>query len=66
MNSMAMRVIMASLLTVVFITFAFILAGITIGNSIGIGGMMFVLLISGVVGWVVALKLFRVRFPGHR
>lgn len=62
MNSMAMRTVMASLFTIVFITFAFILAGGTIGNSIGVAGMMFVLLISGVFGWVLGMKLFRVRF----
>lgn len=63
---MAMRMVMASLFTIVFITFAFILVGGTIGNSIGVAGMMFVLLISGVLGWVIGIKLFRVRFHRER
>lgn len=66
MNSMVVRVVMASLFMVVFIAFWFILAALTVGDRIGVAGMMFVLLISGVLGWVIGLKLFRVRFPQSR
>lgn len=60
MDSPVVRVIMATLFTMVLVVVTFIVAGLTIGNAIGLPGMVMVLVASGVIWWVVGHKLFRV------
>lgn len=57
---MLIRLIMASLFTVVFITACVIGVGLLLGEGASQLVMVLTLLVSGVVGWLVAVKLFRV------
>lgn len=59
MNSPVMRYIMATLLTVVCVTFTFIIVGFLLGQWIGQVGMMVTLLVSTVGFWILASRLFR-------
>lgn len=60
MNSPIVRVLMATMFTVVLVVATFIVAGLTIGNLVGRLGMVVVLLGAGIGWWIVGQKLFRV------
>ncbi|GAB3821341.1 hypothetical protein GCM10028820_29480 [Tessaracoccus terricola] len=60
MDSPAVRVVMATLFTMVLVVAVFIVAGLTVGNAIGRLGMVVVLMVAGIGGWVLGAKLFRV------
>lgn len=60
MNSPVLRYIMATLFTVVCVTFTFILVGFLVGQWIGQVGMMVTLLVSTVGYWILATRLFNI------
>ena len=61
MNAPWVKVGMASLFTIVFITACFILVGGLFGERVGPATMMFTVLFAGVIGWVIAERLFRLK-----
>lgn len=60
MNSPVMRYVMATLFTVVCVTFTFIIVGFLLGQWIGQIGMMLTLLVSTVGFWILASRLFNI------